>query len=144
MTKYSAELLSSYIVKKQIDFVTLPAKLLPILQFISSSSLKILVIAGEQCDKSIMDQWSKSRRLINAYGPTECTVCASMNEHSLASLSSDIGQSVENAKFRKPVRPGDGVKLHVAKSTSKGPLWKFAGKALVDGRGVAQVAPGSG
>ena len=47
--------------------------------------------------------------------------------------------SVEKARFRQPVRPGDVVKLHVVKNTNKGPLWKFVGKASVDGRLVAEA-----
>ena len=47
--------------------------------------------------------------------------------------------SVQKAKFRLPVRPGDAVKLHVIKITNKGPLWKFAGKASVDGKLVAEA-----
>ena len=46
---------------------------------------------------------------------------------------------VEKAKFRQPVRPGDAVKLHVVKNTNKGPLWKFTGKAVVDGKVVAEA-----
>lgn len=47
--------------------------------------------------------------------------------------------TVEKARFRQPVRPGDVVKLHVIKHTNKGPLWKFAGKASVDGKLVAEA-----
>ena len=47
--------------------------------------------------------------------------------------------TVEKARFRQPVRPGDGVKLHVVKHTNKGPLWKFAGKASVNGKLVAEA-----
>ena len=47
--------------------------------------------------------------------------------------------TVEKARFRQPVRPGDVVKLHVVKNTNKGPLWKFAGKASVDGKLVAEA-----
>ena len=47
--------------------------------------------------------------------------------------------TVENARFRQPVRPGDFVKLHVVKNTNKGPLWKFVGKASVDGKLVAEA-----
>ncbi len=47
--------------------------------------------------------------------------------------------TVEKAKFRQPVRPGDVVKLHVVKNTNKGPLWKFTGKASVDGKLVAEA-----
>jgi 3-hydroxyacyl-[acyl-carrier-protein] dehydratase len=47
--------------------------------------------------------------------------------------------TIEKAKFRQPVRPGDLVKLHVVKNANKGPLWKFAGKASVDGKVVAEA-----
>ena len=46
--------------------------------------------------------------------------------------------TVEKARFRQPVRPGDVMKLHVVKNTNKGPLWKFVGKASVDGKLVAE------
>lgn len=41
--------------------------------------------------------------------------------------------TIDKVKFRKPVRPGDVLHLHVEKVSSKGPLWKFSGKATVDG-----------
>ena len=47
--------------------------------------------------------------------------------------------TIEKARFRQPVRPGDVIKLHVVKNTSKGPLWKFTGKATVDGKLVAEA-----
>ena len=39
--------------------------------------------------------------------------------------------SVDNAKFRKPVVPGDSLHIHVDKIQSRGPVWKFSGKAMV-------------
>ena len=47
--------------------------------------------------------------------------------------------TIEKARFRQPVRPGDVIKLHAVKNTSKGALWKFAGKATVDGKLVAEA-----
>ena len=47
--------------------------------------------------------------------------------------------TVEKVRFRQPVRPGDIIKLHVVKNTSKGPMWKFAGKASVAGKVVAEA-----
>ena len=47
--------------------------------------------------------------------------------------------TIEKARFRQPVRPGDVIKLHAVKNTSKGPLWKFAGKATVNGKLVAEA-----
>ena len=47
--------------------------------------------------------------------------------------------TIEKARFRQPVRPGDVIKLHAVKNTNKGPLWKFTGKATVDGKLVADA-----
>jgi 3-hydroxyacyl-[acyl-carrier-protein] dehydratase len=47
--------------------------------------------------------------------------------------------TIEKARFRQPVRPGCVVKLHAVKNTSKGPLWKFIGKATVEGKLVAEA-----
>lgn len=47
--------------------------------------------------------------------------------------------TIEKARFRQPVRPGDVIKLHAVKNTSKGPLWKCTGKATVDGKLVAEA-----
>ena len=47
--------------------------------------------------------------------------------------------TIEKARFRQPVRPGDVIKLHAVKNTNKGPFWKFTGKATVDGKLVAEA-----
>jgi 3-hydroxyacyl-[acyl-carrier-protein] dehydratase len=39
--------------------------------------------------------------------------------------------SIEQAKFRKPVIPGDILELHVQKERQRGHIWKFKGKAVV-------------
>lgn len=47
--------------------------------------------------------------------------------------------SVESARFRKPVVPGDQLLIHVAKQRSRGNVWKFRGEAKVDGQVVAEA-----
>lgn len=41
--------------------------------------------------------------------------------------------SIESARFRKPVVPGDTLELQVQKIQERKNVWKFSGKALVDG-----------
>ncbi len=47
--------------------------------------------------------------------------------------------SVENARFRKPVGPGDQLMVHVFKERSRGNVWKFRAEAKVDGVLVAEA-----
>lgn len=47
--------------------------------------------------------------------------------------------SVENARFRRPVGPGDQLCLHVVKVHRRGNVWKFKGNAEVEGQVVAEA-----
>ena len=47
--------------------------------------------------------------------------------------------SVEGARFRKPVVPGDTLHVHVRKARSRGNVWKFSGEAKVNDQTVAEA-----
>ncbi len=47
--------------------------------------------------------------------------------------------SVEGAKFRRPVVPGDQLRIHVTKERNRGNVWKFNAVARVDGVSVAEA-----
>ena len=47
--------------------------------------------------------------------------------------------SIENAKFRKPVEPGDVLEIHSKILTIKSSICKFECEALVDGKKVAEA-----
>ncbi|MCW5699647.1 MAG: 3-hydroxyacyl-ACP dehydratase FabZ [Rhodospirillales bacterium] len=47
--------------------------------------------------------------------------------------------SIDSARFRKPVVPGDTIHLHVEKQRNRGNVWKFKGEAKVDGVLVAEA-----
>ena len=47
--------------------------------------------------------------------------------------------TIDKAKFRKPVVPGDRVEYHMTKIRSRGSIWKFRGEAIVDGGLVAEA-----
>lgn len=63
----------------------------------------------------------------------------------LAMKSSDRGNervyfmSIEKAKFRKPVAPGDQLRFEVEVIHRRGQVWKFSGRALVDGKVVSEA-----
>ena len=47
--------------------------------------------------------------------------------------------SIEGAKFRRPVVPGDQLRVHVVKERNRGNVWKFHAVARVDGISVAEA-----
>lgn len=47
--------------------------------------------------------------------------------------------SIEGAKFRRPVVPGDQLRIHVTKERNRGNVWKFHAVARVDGTSVAEA-----
>jgi 3-hydroxyacyl-[acyl-carrier-protein] dehydratase len=48
--------------------------------------------------------------------------------------------SVEHAKFRKPVTPGDQLRLALKKDRRRGDVWRFDGIARVEGAVVAEAS----
>lgn len=47
--------------------------------------------------------------------------------------------TIDNARFRKPVTPGDSLRIYVNKIHSRGKVWKFKGEAKVDGKLCAEA-----
>lgn len=51
--------------------------------------------------------------------------------------------TVDKAKFRKPVRPGDTIEYHMTKIASRKAMWWFRGEAKVAGELVAEAEVGA-
>ena len=47
--------------------------------------------------------------------------------------------SIDDCRFRRPVRPGDVMHIRIEKERSRGAVWRFAGKVLVDGALAAEA-----
>lgn len=47
--------------------------------------------------------------------------------------------TIDQAKFRRPVLPGDTVEYHVRKIRNRSNIWKFEAEAMVGGNKVAQA-----
>jgi 3-hydroxyacyl-[acyl-carrier-protein] dehydratase len=51
--------------------------------------------------------------------------------------------TIDEARFRKPVVPGDALYIHVTKVQNRRNVWKFKGEAKVDGQLVAEALFGA-
>jgi 3-hydroxyacyl-[acyl-carrier-protein] dehydratase len=47
--------------------------------------------------------------------------------------------TIDRARFRRPVVPGDTVHYHMTKRRNRGRVWRFDGKAIVNGLVVAEA-----
>jgi len=63
-----------------ITHLTLPPSALAVLPVAELPALQIMIVAGEACTPNLIGQWSPRRRIFNAYGPSEATVCATVAE----------------------------------------------------------------
>jgi 3-hydroxyacyl-[acyl-carrier-protein] dehydratase len=64
-------------------------------------------------------------------------VFSSMSEEERKTLVYFLG--MDNVKFRKPVIPGDQLRLESEITKHRQSIWGFKGKALVDGKLVAEA-----
>ncbi|AQS41426.1 MAG: Non-ribosomal peptide synthase/amino acid adenylation enzyme [Candidatus Tokpelaia hoelldobleri] len=82
--------------------------------------LQTLVVAGEACPPELIAFWCQGRQMINAYGPTESTVCATISRPLQANTVPPIGSPVINMQVYvldsdlQPVPPGVRGELYIA------------------------------
>ncbi|HLM71123.1 MAG TPA: amino acid adenylation domain-containing protein, partial [Polyangiaceae bacterium] len=90
--------LSRFLRRNRISMATLPPSVLARQPFELLPDLTTLIVAGEACPAELPDQWAGGRRFINAYGPTEATVCATYFECSPGAGAPPIGRPLPNVR----------------------------------------------
>jgi len=110
--------LLSLLQDRQIELVTLTPTALSLVPEAPLPHLRTLVVAGEACSAELAERWRQGRRLINAYGPTEATVCATaglVDTPGTPALGSALGQvrvSVLDEQLN-PVPAGTAGELYI-------------------------------
>ena len=56
-----------------------------------------LMVAGEACPAEVVDRWAPGRVMVNAYGPTETTMCVAMSAPLTPGSGVPIGSPVSGA-----------------------------------------------
>ena len=95
-----------------------------------------LVVAGEACPAEVVDRWAPGRVMINAYGPTETTMCAAISAPLTAGSAGSGAPPIGS--------PVPGAALFVLDGWLRPVPAGVVGELYVAGRGVAcgYVAPG--
>ncbi|RKG57418.1 amino acid adenylation domain-containing protein, partial [Corallococcus sp. CA054B] len=105
---------------ERITMVTLPPSVLESLPEERLPELATLVSAGEACSREMVARWGAGRTFVNAYGPTEVTVCASLERASGGEARPSVGRPIQNTRVYvldaelRPVAPELEGELYVA------------------------------
>ncbi|CAN2536696.1 Linear+gramicidin+synthase+subunit+D [Methylocapsa aurea] len=115
----SGEPLARLLVEEQITHALLPPTVTTTLTPSSEFALKCLLVGGEACSEELTSRWADGRRLINAYGPSEATVYATLSEALRAGEEPPIGRPIANTQIylldpgSEPVPIGVAGELHI-------------------------------
>ncbi|GMU10103.1 non-ribosomal peptide synthetase/type I polyketide synthase [Corallococcus caeni] len=91
--------LRALLTEQEITTVTLTPSVLAQLTSEDLPSLRTVISAGEALSPEIARRWSEGRTLLNAYGPTEATVCASITPGPVRADAPGIGKPWPNTRL---------------------------------------------
>ncbi|NDZ85715.1 amino acid adenylation domain-containing protein, partial [Streptomyces sp. SID10115] len=123
---YSPSDFHDLLVAEQVVVLTQTPSALARLSPEGLTSVAVLLVGGEACPAELTERWAPGRAMINAYGPTECTVYASMSRPLTADGAVPIGAA------------GSGTALFVLDGGLRRVPVGVAGELYVAGHGVAR------
>jgi amino acid adenylation domain-containing protein len=110
----------------KITYVVLPPVALSALPVDREIPLRTLVVGGDVCQPAMVEQWGRDRRFVNAYGPTEATVCTTLHECLPGEQPVPIGEPIANTQVYLLDPTGQPVPIGVV------------GEVFIAGAGVAR------
>lgn len=91
--------LKSSLEKGLVDVVTLPPSVARNIGAKDLKKLRTLILAGESAPQAFVDELANEIILINAYGPSENTVCATMHRYKSGDKAANIGLEINGVRI---------------------------------------------
>ncbi|SCY73743.1 tyrocidine synthetase-2/tyrocidine synthetase-3 [Paenibacillus polysaccharolyticus] len=90
-----------YVEKANVTVMTLPPPYMARLHPEHLPGLRLMITAGSEPSSAMLSTWSQHMRCVNAYGPTEASVCAAIWEYQQEAdmLSVPIGYSIPHSRL---------------------------------------------
>jgi nonribosomal peptide synthetase DhbF len=113
------EALQELLVKQRVTHALMTPAVLATLRRTRELVLQCLVVGGEVCSPALIEEWSTGLRMINAYGPSESTVCATLSEPLRSGEPVSIGRPIPGTRVyvldasREPVPRGVAGELYI-------------------------------
>ncbi|MEC3975542.1 non-ribosomal peptide synthetase [Amycolatopsis sp. H20-H5] len=113
------ESLARLVADTKANLVVLPPTVLATLPDDGLPQGITLIVGGEECTPELVDRWASGRRMINAYGPTEVTVTATITGALEPGTKPTIGRPLDNTSayvldpWLRPVPPGVSGELYL-------------------------------
>ncbi len=94
----SGDALDRLLASGRITHATFTPSVLQTLTAGRATGLQAMIVAGEPCPGDLAATWATRCRMINAYGPTESTVCATMSASLTGEGTPPIGAPLANTR----------------------------------------------
>ncbi|WP_344599016.1 AMP-binding protein, partial [Streptomyces violaceusniger] len=95
----AGEVLAAVLLDSEVTHALIPPAALSSVRSGDFPAFRSLVVGGDATSAELMDRWAPGRRMVNAYGPTEATVAATISAPLAAgSGTPPIGRPLDNTR----------------------------------------------
>ncbi|WP_460862673.1 amino acid adenylation domain-containing protein, partial [Rheinheimera gaetbuli] len=85
--------------REQVTHLVMTPSSLLTLEQTNISSVQVVTVGGEACPEKLVDEWFPKVQFLNAYGPTETTICSSIYQVRDNHNTVSIGNPINNTFF---------------------------------------------